>query len=188
MSWVIREFDSVADRATFDAVVGLRLRSWADQTPVPLTPDDVVDHHDEAARHWVAVLDGKIIGAARLTVHDVLDEVPEAVCLGGVFAQPPPAPIGFLSRLIVAADWRRRGVGRELDRARIRAADKAGCRSLLALVFDVSGEARVRHLLSHGLTVLGRGRKDTHPKFSVLAAPLVVGRVNQPAAPQADRP
>jgi GNAT superfamily N-acetyltransferase len=188
MSWVIREFDAVAERATFDAVVGLRLRSWADQTPLPLTPDDVVDHYDEIARHWIAALDDEVIGAARLTFHDVLDEVPESVCLGGVFAQPPPAPIGFLSRLIVAADWRRRGVGRELDRIRIRAADAAGCRSLLALVFDVSGEARVRQLVSHGFTVHGRGRKDTHPKFSVFPAPLVVGRVIQPTALQADGP
>jgi GNAT superfamily N-acetyltransferase len=177
MSWAIREFDPNSEPATFDAVVGLRVRCWAAQVPAPLTRDDVVDAHDGDARQWTAGADGQVIGAARLTIHDGIDEVPEAVCLGGVFAQPPPAPIGFLSRLVVAPEWRRRGVGGRLDQVRIQTADKAGCRSLLALVFDVSGEARVTQLVSRGFTVLGRGCKDNHAKFSELPAPLVLARV-----------
>jgi GNAT superfamily N-acetyltransferase len=177
MSWAIRELDPASERATFDAVVGLRLRSWAAQTPVQLTPDDVVDSYERIARHWIAVADDQVIGAARLTIHDVVEEVPEAVCLGGIFAQPPPAPIGFLSRLVVAPQWRRGGIGRGLDQVRIRAAEEARCRSLLVMVFDVSGKGRVAQLVSQGFEVRGRGRKDTHPKFSVLAAPLVLERV-----------
>jgi GNAT superfamily N-acetyltransferase len=182
MSWAIRQLDPASEPAAFDAVLRLRLRCWADQTPVELTPDDVIDHYDRLARHWIAVADDQVIGAARLTIHDAVEEVPEAVCLGGVLAQQPPTPIGFLSRLVVAPPCRRAGVGRGLDQIRIRAAQEAGCRSLLALVFDVSGQARVAQLLSQGFEVRGRGRKDTHPKFSVFPVPLVLGRILPPGA------
>jgi ribosomal protein S18 acetylase RimI-like enzyme len=178
MCWAIREFRPIAEPAVFDAVVDLRLRCWSAQAPVELVRDDVVDSFDAMARHWIAVADDQVIGAARLTIHDAIEDVPEAVCLGGVFAQPPPPPIGFLSRLIVAPQCRRRGVGRALDQTRTRAAEEARCRTLLALVFDVSGEARAAQLVSQGFTVHGRGRKDTHAKFSVLSAPLVLGRIN----------
>jgi hypothetical protein len=47
----------------------------------------------------------------------------------------------------------------------------------LVMVFDVSGHGRVGQLVSQGFEVLGRGRKDTHPKFSLLAAPLILERV-----------
>jgi GNAT superfamily N-acetyltransferase len=177
MPWTIRKFDPRSEPTLLDAVTALRLNCWAAMSPVPLTLDDVVDNHEAMARHWIAVADNEVIGAARLTIHDVLDAIPEAVCLSGVFAEHPPAPIGFLSRLVVAPACRRRGVGRGLDEARIGAALAEGCRTLLALVFDVSGEARAAQLVSHGFVIRGRGRQDTHPKFSILPAPLILERV-----------
>src|SRR5262245_39988418 len=145
--------------------------------PLPLTPADLLDPFDKIARHWAAFVDGQLVGAARLSVHDRLEEVPEAECLLSVFASPPPRPIGFLSRLVVAPEYRRRGVGRHLDEIRICAAEQSGCRSLLGLVFDASGEARVAQLTVQGFTVRGRGKKDTHPKFSALPAPVVLERL-----------
>jgi len=177
MAWTIRELASASEPATFDAIIGLRMRCWAAQTPVALTRDDLIDHYDGTARHWIAEAEDQVIGAARLTIHDALEEVPEAVCLGSIYGSHPPTPIGFLSRLVVSPEYRCRGIGRGLDQVRIQAATEAGCRFLLALVFDVSGEARVAQLASHGFQVRGRGCKDTHPKFSVLPAPLVVERV-----------
>ncbi len=172
-----REIDPVADSKMLDAINDLRLRAWVPQVPVPLTVEDVIDEFEPTARHW-AVFDGEhLIAAARLSIHQHLDDVPEAVCLSGVFVAPPPAPIGFLSRLVVADEYRRRGLSRHLDEIRIRAAEQAGCRSLLALVFDVSGESRVRQFVSLGFTGQGRGRRDTHPKFGELAAPVVLMRV-----------
>jgi GNAT superfamily N-acetyltransferase len=183
--WTIRELNAISEPVAFDGVVGLRLRCWAAQTPVELVAEDVLDHYENNARHWVAMADEEIIGAARLTVHDAVEDVPEAVCLGDIFAQgAPPTPVGFLSRLVVAPPHRRHGVGRALDEVRIRAAEEAGCRSLLALVYDVSGEARVAQLVSQGFQVRGRGLRDTHPKFSVLPDPLVLERVIECGPPR----
>ena len=176
----IREIDPAAEQSLLDSVIDLRVQCWAPQTPVPLTRDDLVDPTDEIARHWVAIADGKLVGAARLSTHDSLDDMPDTACMLGVFTDPPPSPIGFLSRLVVAPAYRRRGLGSMLDEIRIRAAEQSGCRSLLGLVFEASGEARLSQLIALGFAVRGRGRKDTHPTFSSLPAPLVVERAMFP--------
>ena len=176
MSWEIREFDPVAEPAILNSVVSLRVRCWAAQTPVPLTREDLVDSFEYSARHWIAVAKELVIGAARLSIHGRLEDVPEADCLHGVYSSPP-VPIGFLSRLVVAPEYRRLGVRRHLDEIRIRTAEAVGCQCLLALVFEPSGASRVSQLTSQGFTVRGLGCVDTHPKFSVLPPPLVVERL-----------
>ena len=172
-----REIDPAAEPTAMDAILRLRLRAWAPQVPVALTVDDVADHFEHLARHWAVFDVENLVAAARLSIHRQIEDVPEANCLAGVFSTSPPTPIGFLSRLVVAPEYRGRGLGRQLDAIRIYASEQAGCQSLLGLVFDVSGEARIRQLTSFGFTLLGRGQRDTHPKFSQLAAPIVLLRV-----------
>jgi GNAT superfamily N-acetyltransferase len=173
----LREIDPKTEAAVLEEIVALRLRVWAAQVPFVLSRDDLLDPFDPVARHWVAFHNDRVVGAARLSIHDRLGDVPEADCLIGVYPDEPSAPIGFLSRLVVAPEQRRRGLGRQLDEIRIEAAVQAGCRSLLALVFDVSGAARVDQFVARGFTVRGRGQRDTHPHFSALPAPIVVERV-----------
>src|SRR5262245_20091828 len=98
MSVTIREIRPVTERTSFGSVVSLRFRCWQRQMSTPLTRADLVDPFDETARHWAAFVDDQIVGAARLSIHDRLEDVPEADCLLGVYASPPPNPIGFLSR------------------------------------------------------------------------------------------
>jgi GNAT superfamily N-acetyltransferase len=173
---IVREIDPKVEWTIVEDSLRLRMDVWAAKMGVPLTWDAVCDRFETTARHWVAFDDERPIAAARLTIHDRIDDVPEADCLGGVFTSPPATPIGFMSRLVVAPEYRRQGVGRRLDEVRLHAAAAAGCRSLLALVFDVSGPARVQHFLALGFTVVGRGQRDTHPAFAALSAPLVVSR------------
>lgn len=176
MPLTTREIGVAAEPLVLEAILQLRQVVWAAQAPFPVSFDDVADEFERTARHW-AVFDGeRVIASARLSIHGRIAEVPEAVCLAGVFAEQPPRPIGFMSRLVVAPDYRRRGLGRQLDEIRVAAADDAGCQSLLALVFDVSGDARREQFVSLGFHVVGRGQRDTHPQFSKLAAPLVLLR------------
>lgn len=172
----MRAVDPVAEPNVMDAIMALRLRAWAPLVPVPLIVEDVIDEFEPMARHWVIFDGDAVAAAARLSVHPRDDDVPEAICMKGVFPTPPPAPIGFLSRLAVAPAYRGRGLSRQLDEVRIAAAEGLGCRSLLALVFDVTGDARIRQLASYGFRIAGRGQRDSHPKFLQLAAPLVLVR------------
>jgi GNAT superfamily N-acetyltransferase len=179
---LLREVDPNSEWPVIEAMIELRLKVWSAQVTFPLTLEDVIDRFEHTARHW-GVFDGeRCVAAARLSFHDNVEDVPEAVCLSGVSLQAAK-PIAFMSRLVVDADYRRRGLGQQLDEIRIRAAEEAQCGSLLAIVLDVSGEGRVKRFLSYGFTVRGRGVRDTHPKFCLLPAPLVVERVNMNVLP-----
>jgi GNAT superfamily N-acetyltransferase len=171
---LLREVDPTTEWPVVEASLLLRQRVWSEAMREPLTRDDLIEPFDATARHWMVFDGDHVVAAARLSIHARVEDVPEACCLVGVLPRQPPAPIGFLSRLVVAPEHRRHGLGRQLDEIRIEAAVEAGCRSLLALVFDVSGDARVKQFLSHGFTVVGRGQRDDHPKFAFLSAPLVV--------------
>ena len=181
---LLREVDPKTEWPVVEASLVLRQRVWAEKMRTPLTHDDVIDSFEAIARHWMAFDGAQVIAAARLTIHDRVEDAPEAGCMVGVFERPPPAPIGFLSRLVVAPEYRRQGLGRKLDEIRIRAAEEAGCRCLLALVFAVSGEARVRQFSACGFSIRGRGCRDVHPQFASLAAPLVVERLIASASAQ----
>ena len=179
---ILREINPKTEAAHFDEIVRLRQRVWSLQMPMELTADDLIDRFDPIARHWAVMVDDQPVAAARLSLHDRLEDVPEAECLAGVFAAEPPAPIGFLSRLVVSPEYRGRGLSRQLDEIRMHCAEEADCRSLLAIVYDVSGESRRNRFLSYGFHVQGRGQRDTHPKFSWLPGPVVVMRVTAPTA------
>ena len=180
---LLREVDPTTEWPVVEASILLRQRVWSEAMREPLTRDDLIEPFDATARHWMVFDGDHVVAAARLSIHARVEDVPEACCLVGVFPRQPPAPIGFLSRLVVAPEHRRHGLGRQLDEIRIEAAVVAGCRSLLALVFDVSGEARVKQFISRGFTVVGRGQRDDHPKFAFLSAPLVVERLLESGKP-----
>jgi predicted GNAT family N-acyltransferase len=118
-----REVDAAAEPLVLQEIMQLRLDVWSAQVAFALTLDDVIDDFERQSRHW-AVMDGnRVVAASRLSIHQTISDVSEAVCLAGVFANEPPAPIGFLSRLVVASDYRLRGLGRQLDEIRIRAVE-----------------------------------------------------------------
>jgi GNAT superfamily N-acetyltransferase len=173
----LREIDPTAEWPVVEEIVRLRARVWTAQVPFPLTLEDLADPFDRVARHWAILDEDQLVAAARLSIHDRMEDVPEADCLHGVFPGSPPGPIAFLSRLVVAPEYRGRGLGRRLDEIRIRFAEQAGCRLLLALVFDASGEARIAQLCALGFTVRGRGCRDTHPTFGQLPPPVVLERL-----------
>ena len=179
---LVREVDPSTEWQVVEASIVLRQRVWSEAMGAPITREDLIEPFDATSRHWMVFDGDQVVAAARLSIHDRVEDVPEACCLVGVFQRQPPAPIGFLSRLVVAPEYRRHGLGRRLDETRIEAAARAGCRSLLALVFDVSGEARVKQFTAQGFTVLGRGQRDEHPKFECLQAPIVVERLLEPGS------
>jgi len=94
-----------------DPIVDLFLaHHWGDRR---LNLEFVIGHPE--TRPFVADADGVVVGTG-------------VVSLNG--------PVAWIGTVFVAPDWRRRGVGLELTRATIEAADDAGCRTLVLVATD----------------------------------------------------
>ena len=144
----------------------LRFEVWSEEAE--LTNDVqaqglITDAHDGHARHWAAFDGEEIVGAARMCIHAIQEETPDAPMFHGTRL---PAPIATINRLVVSKRWRRLGIARQLDLCRIQAARENGAacvvisafnwriNSLQALEFKLT-EFRWGPPFAHGLTSSG---------------------------------
>jgi GNAT superfamily N-acetyltransferase len=104
-----------------------------------------VDRHDAGAWHCVVLDDGAPVAAGRLTVHPILDSLPESTSFGPYLRQMR-VPLGLASRLVVHPAHQRRGHAARIIADRLVLAAELG-------LLEVWGETR-RHQL-HGLTRYG---------------------------------
>jgi predicted GNAT family N-acyltransferase len=78
----------------------------------------VLDEHDEDARHWIVQVEDEMIAAARLSLCSSILEAPDSELLMP-FESFIPTPFGFLSRVVVRSDFRRKGIAKQMIRLRI---------------------------------------------------------------------
>jgi GNAT superfamily N-acetyltransferase len=143
-----------SDPAILSQIYRLRVEAWQARTSDFPTMDVWTDEFDVAGRHWV-VLDGGVpVAAARLTIHSVLSEAPNAEIYRGLLPADFAGPIGVLTRLFVARSHAGRGITRSLDIARIDAARSCGCRHLIGAT--LAGTRRVEQMRSVGFEVIGQ--------------------------------
>jgi GNAT superfamily N-acetyltransferase len=115
-----------------EVVFGLRVESWKSVGVLiegSYPPDVCQDDHDEHALHWVVRDGGRLVGAARMCMHDAVASLPDAGFFLGMEAATGP-PIAALNRLVVHPEYQRRGISHALDQIRIRTAAELGCRSV----------------------------------------------------------
>lgn len=120
----------VTDPATLEAIYRLRAAVWRETGDVAqsaFTDGTWSDEHDHRSLHWVMRDGRQLVGAARLSIHERLADVPEAVeyaavglHLQGLIAAP--------ARVVVAAAARGRGLAGQLLDAQDVAALAAGAR------------------------------------------------------------
>jgi GNAT superfamily N-acetyltransferase len=143
-----------SDPAILSQIYRLRVEAWQARTSDFPTMDVWTDEFDVAGRHWV-VLDGGIpVAAARLTIHSVLSEAPNAEIYRGLLPEDLAGPIGVLTRLFVARSHAGRGITRSLDIARIDAARSCGCQHVIGETF--AGLPRLDQMRSLGFEVIGQ--------------------------------
>lgn len=122
--------ERVSDEPTLEAIYRLRAAVWRETGDIAqraFADGRWSDEHDPASTHWVFRDDaGELVAAARLSVHERLADVPEAVeytaaglRLEGRIAAP--------ARVVVAAAARRHGLASRLLDAQDAAARAAGC-------------------------------------------------------------
>lgn len=89
------------------------------------------DADDARASHFIAESGGDLVAAARLLTHASADTSDRDVAVWTALGAPLAFPAADLGRLVVRADFRRRGLGARLNEARIDAARAAGARTAI---------------------------------------------------------
>lgn len=126
----------------------LRVNAWAhDGVQVrEAVAGRLLDAWDSAAEHWVVLEGDEVIGASRLTIHESGAELPDGI-------EAANERVAVLSRLVVAAGARGRGLGQQLTELRVQRALALGCRAVVAVTS--STHRRVASLSSLGFVCTG---------------------------------
>lgn len=109
----------------------------------------IADPHDEHALHWGVFDGGRLVGAARLCIHDQQSDVPDALLFAGITL---PTPVASMNRLVVLREYRGFGIGRALDQNRVEAARSMGACAIV--VGPVDRDRRPEQLQGMGFTLL----------------------------------
>jgi GNAT superfamily N-acetyltransferase len=150
-----QDFDlrKVVDLNILEKIYALRVNAWRTNMNIPAWAKAWKDSFDNDAQHW-AIMSGNVpIAAARITVHNYPDEVPDAEIYNGLIANVP-SPICSFNRLVVHPDFRGLGLSRLLDEVRLATAKSLGCRTAILTVSDAR---RARAIEAHGFTHVGDG-------------------------------
>ena len=151
------ELREITGTSLVEQVYTLRVSAWRRFIHIPDSVRRWEDQEDAEARHWAFLAGDRPVAAARLSIHLHIDRVPDAEVYRNVVSELP-APIGSLNRCVVQSDFRGRELAPALDRVRISAARKSGCRSLIVAIDQ---PRRATTLESHGFRLAGTGEPYT---------------------------
>ncbi len=125
-------------------------RAESDVNRAALAGAEWTDATDWSADHWVVRQSGRVVAAARLSVHDRIEDVPYSAAMNNA-AIPTSGPFGSINRLVVARSHRRQGIASLLDYRRLERARELG----VAVVIAVAARSRRCALLRMGFSSLG---------------------------------
>lgn len=120
-------------------ISNLRRDVWAGVQRLPPTSVHV-DPVDKEAWHFLARADSVLVGAARVSLHDALADVPESrryPSLDGV------GTIASMNRMVVHPNWRRRGLAHALDLARLELIDHSEAEVAIAHTWSPRDQALI---------------------------------------------
>jgi SAM-dependent methyltransferase/GNAT superfamily N-acetyltransferase len=165
------------DRTLLEKIGRLRVLAWSTVMPDAASKTDCwLDEFELVVRHWCIFHDGEPVAAARLSVHQRIEDVPDAEVYAGVFPEPPPPPIASLNRLVVHPEFRGKGFAEVLDEMRIQAAEGTGC--CCRVVATPAGPKRLAQLSNAGFEPVGRPVPEPPQHFlSGLVTQLLICRL-----------
>ncbi|GAH10176.1 unnamed protein product, partial [marine sediment metagenome] len=108
------------------------------------------------SQHWIVTTKGKLIGAARLSIHDRLEAIPDIDWFGDD-AQNFGLPVVSFNRLVVDQEYRGRGIARQLDGIRLADAEKRGAKHVAVIAVKPSRVDALQALGFHILKELPKG-------------------------------
>jgi GNAT superfamily N-acetyltransferase len=163
---------AVTERELMERIGELRVRAWATELHEAIEGASWLDDFDSTSRHWAVLQGGQPVGAARLSIHSCLQDLPYAEDFVDMFTAPPPAPIASLNRLVVDPAFRGNGLGYKLDLVRLEAAEASGCRCIVGST--CSGERRVRQLVKLGFMIVGTAKPVEYQPWRSMPSPVVL--------------
>ncbi|GAB4024248.1 GNAT family N-acetyltransferase [Spirosoma koreense] len=114
----------------------LRIRAWRDEPGINTVFFDRrtwIEAIDHTAHHWVVTKNNVVVAAARMSLHDSLEEVPYAALLPDSHRpRYQRKRLASINRLVVDPRFRGRGLARLLDQARLDMAASKGVDVVLA--------------------------------------------------------
>jgi hypothetical protein len=114
----------------------MRFEVWSDETQLTArvrAQRILSDQHDLHARHWAAFDGDEMVAAARMCIHSLREESPDAQ----VFHEMPiPVPVATNNYLVVKRAFQRRGIARQLDIFRIHAAREGNAACVVLTTLD----------------------------------------------------
>lgn len=156
------------------AIQRLRYQVWKSEGVILYDEESrtIADPHDKHAMHWGAFDGDRLVGAARLCIHDCRSDLPDAHLLSGLKLLDP---IASMNRLVVLRSHRGLGIGTSLDRLRIEAARQAGARSIAITVVDYDRRRSQLSRLGFTFDESTSGHAVWSPAVPVRAGCLVLG-------------
>ncbi len=167
----LREIESVDERL-LERLTQLRTEAWKTEVLLPSELHEEIDRFDRQGRHWIITRSNELVAAARLTLHESIEDIPYREDFVGVLFSALPASIASFNRLVVAPAVRGRGLARRLHLIRLEAARAAGCGCILGGV--ISGDARLRSMLKLGFEIVGTGPRIQEPPWNSFPPPTIL--------------
>jgi len=94
------------------------------------------DPYDEQARHWFMSEENRVVAAARLSKHAILDDIPDKNFIPIETIRNYSGPFASMNRLVVHPDWRGRGISVLFDKIRMQAAFDMQCHTIIVCTFE----------------------------------------------------
>src|SRR3984885_11160171 len=156
----------------------LRYEVWSGEGVELRQPEagTIADSHDDHAMHWGAFDGTRLVGAARLCLHETVAEAPDGDLFTGLNI---PAPIASMNRLVVIKSHRGHGVGKQLDQVRIQQGKASGAQTII--VAPVISPSRKHSLETQGFCVHFErlGRAVWSPTVQICPCYLIFGSTEQ---------
>eukprot|EP01119_Soliformovum_irregulare_P006942 TRINITY_DN19352_c0_g1_i1.p1 TRINITY_DN19352_c0_g1~~TRINITY_DN19352_c0_g1_i1.p1 ORF type:complete len:193 (-),score=29.88 TRINITY_DN19352_c0_g1_i1:14-547(-) len=137
------KFDEIdpKEEKIMEEIGRFRMKVWKQEGKVAeeLFKDGIwLDHLDPIAKHWI-LRDGEgaIVASCRMTIHQTLKENPDGY-LWIEKGRPLPEPVANISKLVVDAKMRGRGIASRMNQLRIKLAKELGCRSINVTASDAN--------------------------------------------------
>jgi len=163
----------IEDPETLHRIFRLRALVWSEVMGIASTcfADGMWrDAFDDSALHWAAFLNGSVVGAARLSVHQSIGGSPDAEVFTG--SSSFQAPIACLTRLVVHPSARGAGIAAALDDARLAEAERLQCCTVTVFVHHLSGPRRLQALLARGFQCLAPIDSRPDPLWGGFGTPV----------------